>query len=81
MENPGFALTRLGHTPTEQYGQAHIQWLAGKTASGARELMFGKTTIDVDGASPLHRQHNCEEVLHMLDGVIEQVIEGGTGSG
>ena len=77
MDKPPIIVTRAGQVPKEQYGQAHIEWLASKAASGARELMFGLTSIDVGGSSPMHRHPNCEEVLHMLEGEIEQVVEGG----
>ena len=39
--------------------------------------MFGLTDIEVGGSSPMHRHPNCEEVLHMLEDEIDQVIEGG----
>ena len=70
------AITRVGNVPTETYGQAHIHWLASAAASGAKELTVGITTIAPGGASPLHRHPNCEEVLHMLRGEIDQVVEG-----
>ena len=70
------AVTHLGRVPTERYGQAQIEWIAGEKASGARELMVGVTTIEVGGGSPMHRHPNCEEVMHILCGEIEQVVEG-----
>ena len=76
MDHPSLTPTRVGEVPTETYGQAHIHWLASKAASGARELTVGITTIEVGGGSPLHRHPNCEEVLHVLTGEIEKVIEG-----
>jgi quercetin dioxygenase-like cupin family protein len=76
MDQPKIALTRMGNSPTENYGQATIHWLASKAASGARELTFGITSIQPGGGSPLHRHPNCEEVLHMLRGEIDQVVEG-----
>lgn len=76
MEQPRIALTRVGQVPTEMYGQASIQWLASRRANGARELTFGMTTIAPGGSSPLHRHPNCEEVLHVLRGEIDQVVEG-----
>ena len=77
MTEPTIQPRHAGQVPTERYGEAHIQWLASAAASGARELMFGLTTIDVGGGSPMHRHPNCEEVLHMLDGEIDQLVEGG----
>ena len=77
MNEPTIRVTRAGEVPVEQYGQAKVQWLASKAANGARELMFGVTDIEVGGSSPMHRHPNCEEVLHLLEGEIDQVIEGG----
>ena len=76
MNESKIALTRVGSVPTEQYGQANIHWLAGKATNGAKELMVGITTIAPGGSSPMHRHPNCEEVLHMLRGEIDQVVEG-----
>jgi quercetin dioxygenase-like cupin family protein len=75
-DQPVAPVTRMGQVPTETYGQAHIQWLASGQASRARELMLGVTTIAPGGASPPHRHPNCEEVLHMLAGEIDQVVAG-----
>lgn len=76
MNQPNFTPTRVGEVPTETYGQADIHWLASKAASGASELTVGITTITPGGSSPLHRHPNCEEVLHVLTGEIEKVIDG-----
>lgn len=76
MDEPRIGLTRVGQVPVEHYGQAEIHWLASHATNGARELTVGHTTIAVGGSSPMHRHPNCEEVLHLLSGRIEQVIEG-----
>jgi len=76
MSEAKSTITRVGSVPTETYGQAHIHWLASAAASGARELTVGITTIAPGGSSPLHRHPNCEEVLHMLAGEIDQVVQG-----
>lgn len=77
MNESNIRVTHVGQVPVERYGQAQIQWLAGKATNGARELMFGLTSIAVGGGSPMHRHPNCEEVLHLLEGEIDQVVEGG----
>ncbi len=70
------SLTRVGNVPTETYGQATIHWLASHAASGAAELTVGLTTIQPGGGTPMHRHPNCEEVLHLLTGQMDQLIEG-----
>ena len=76
MEIPKIVVTRLGHVPTEQYGQAHIQWLAGKAASGAHELMFGLTRIDV-GTDALRVAGLASADLDG-DGVVDLVVDTGS---
>src|SRR3954470_24584706 len=70
------SVLRKGDAPVETYGGASIQWVAGRRASGARELTVGLTTIGPATGSPLHRHPNCEEVLHLLRGEIDQIVEG-----
>jgi quercetin dioxygenase-like cupin family protein len=74
--NHDLKLTRVGSVPVETYGQATIHWLARKATNDAKELSFGFTIIHPGGSSPMHRHPNCEEVLHLLKGEIDQVVEG-----
>lgn len=69
-------LTAKQDAVVERYGGASIEWLASRRVSGAAELTVGRTTIPPGAGSPLHRHPNCEEVLHLLRGEIEQIVEG-----
>jgi quercetin dioxygenase-like cupin family protein len=70
------AIVPISKAPTETYGGATIHWLASRRASAARELTVGRTVIGPGAGSPMHRHPNCEEVLHMLRGEIDQIVEG-----
>jgi quercetin dioxygenase-like cupin family protein len=76
MEATPVAVIPMSKALTETYGGATIHWMAGRRASGARELTVGRTVIGPGGGSPMHRHPNCEEVLHLLSGEIDQVVEG-----
>eukprot|EP01119_Soliformovum_irregulare_P015242 TRINITY_DN4269_c0_g1_i1.p1 TRINITY_DN4269_c0_g1~~TRINITY_DN4269_c0_g1_i1.p1 ORF type:complete len:137 (+),score=39.58 TRINITY_DN4269_c0_g1_i1:139-549(+) len=60
-------------------GDACIHWVIGKDSGGARELTMGCTTIKPGGKNPLHIHPNCEEILHLLEGEVEHIVEGDDG--
>ncbi|MCW8129056.1 MAG: cupin domain-containing protein [Planctomycetota bacterium] len=76
MTEPKIAPMRKGEAPAEKYAWGDIHWLASKTANGARELTLGSTVVEPGGRNPLHRHPNCEEVLYVVAGEIEHIVEG-----
>jgi quercetin dioxygenase-like cupin family protein len=76
MDKPKIAVMRPAEIPSEDYAWGKLQWLTSKKANGARELTLGHTVVEAGGRNPLHRHPNCEEVLYVMAGEIEHVIEG-----
>jgi quercetin dioxygenase-like cupin family protein len=76
MDKPKIAVMRPDELPKEDYAWGKLQWLTSRKSNGARELTLGHTVVEFGGRNPLHRHPNCEEVLYVIAGEIEHIIEG-----
>jgi quercetin dioxygenase-like cupin family protein len=76
MDKPKVAVMRPTEIPSEDYAWGKLQWLTSKNINGARELTLGHTIVETGGRNPLHRHPNCEEVLYVIAGEIEHIVEG-----
>ena len=76
MNKPTVKVMRPSEVPSEAYPWGNIQWLVSKQANGAGALTLGHTVVEPGGRNPLHRHPNCEEVLYVVSGEIEHIVEG-----
>ncbi|HVZ39927.1 MAG TPA: cupin domain-containing protein [Candidatus Kapabacteria bacterium] len=58
----------------EEWGT--LQWLAGSHVGNAEGVTVGRMTMRPGGSNALHSHANCEEVLLVLRGLVEQVVGG-----
>jgi quercetin dioxygenase-like cupin family protein len=52
-----------------------IVWLASGAQGNADALTLGHVTIRQGAQNDSHRHPNCEEILHLLQGRLEHVLE------
>lgn len=76
MQESRVAPMRKGEVPREAYAWGEIHWLTSQATNGAKELTLGFTSVAPGGRNPLHRHPNCEEVLYVISGEIEHIVEG-----
>ena len=76
MSNPQIKVMRTSEVQPESYAWGALHWLTSAATNGARELTLGHTVVEAGGRNPLHRHPNCEEVLYVLGGEIEHIVEG-----
>ena len=76
MSTPQIKVMRTTEVQAENYAWGALHWLTSASVNGARELTLGHTVVAAGGRNPLHRHPNCEEVLYVLAGEIEHVVEG-----
>jgi len=72
-------VVRADAVPLTKVGDAEIRWVINHASGGAKELTVGLTTMKPGGRNPLHIHPNCEEVLHLLHGSIDHIIENDKG--
>ncbi|MCC7204107.1 MAG: cupin domain-containing protein [Phycisphaeraceae bacterium] len=80
MPEPQIKTMRLSECPKEAYPHGAIHWLTSQAANGAQELSMAITAIPPGGRNPLHRHPDCEEVLYVLSGEVDHVVEGAPNS-
>ncbi len=62
-------------TVEEDWGR--LTWYANASIGNSGDMTVGKCIIKPGFENPLHSHPNCSEVLAVLQGRIEHVIEGG----
>lgn len=64
-------------TKTIPFDWGSLTWLANAELGNSTDLTVGKCVLKAGAENPLHRHPNCSEVLVVLEGTIEHVIEDG----
>ncbi len=64
-------------TKTIPFEWGSLTWLANAEMGNSTDMTVGKCVLKAGAENPLHRHPNCSEVLVVLEGTIEHVIEEG----
>lgn len=75
MERASICLERETRTIPFEWGT--LTWFANAEIGNSTELTVGRCILKAGAENPLHLHPNCSEVLVVLEGVIEHVIENG----
>ena len=51
-----------------------IVWKTASALGNSQTMTFGLVTIKAGHANPRHRHPNCDEILHLISGVIEHSL-------
>ena len=51
-----------------------LNWLASQAIGNAQGVTVGRVVIKRGCSNPRHSHHNCEEVLHLLQGKLEHTM-------
>lgn len=62
----------------EEFDWGRLHWYASDADGNASEQTVGKCVIRPGCGNPKHHHPNCEEVLHVLTGRIEHLVEDGS---
>ena len=68
---------RESETKTIPFEWGSLTWFANAEIGNSTELTVGRCILKAGAENPLHLHPNCSEVLVVLQGVIEHVIEDG----
>ncbi|HEX5323097.1 MAG TPA: cupin domain-containing protein [Capsulimonadaceae bacterium] len=53
-----------------------IRWVASEALGNSEHMTVGMVTIKSGEGNPVHRHPNCEEILHLLSGKLDHMLEG-----
>ena len=53
-----------------------IRWLCSEEIDAEAEMTFGVVYIDPGKANPLHMHPNCEEVIYLVSGQCDHLLDG-----
>ena len=60
----------------DHFDWGRLYWYASAAQHNAAGVTVGRCVLNPGCGNPIHLHPNCEEVLHVLSGVIEHYIEG-----
>jgi quercetin dioxygenase-like cupin family protein len=71
-------LKKLSEAEHLNFDWGTIDWVASQAVGNSSEMTLGRVTIRSGCNNPVHRHPNCEEVLHLLSGKLEHMLDGKT---
>jgi quercetin dioxygenase-like cupin family protein len=60
----------------EEAGWGSLAWFSGPIVSNAKSLVVIEVTLNPPGAHSFHKHPNQEEVIYVIEGEIEQWVDG-----
>ena len=57
-----------------EFDWSRIEWLASHALGNSQTMTVGRVTIRAGNRNFVHRQPNCDEVLHLLRGRLEHSL-------
>ena len=70
------ALCRAADAQILENPWGQIAWTASRQVGNSETMTFGRTTIRAGQENPRHRHPNCDEILHVLSGRLEHLLDG-----
>jgi mannose-6-phosphate isomerase-like protein (cupin superfamily) len=70
-------IRRDGETQKLPFEWGSLTWFANAALGNSEDMTVGKCVLKPGEGNPLHYHPNCSEVLVVLQGTIEHVIEEG----
>lgn len=67
-------IMRAGESLVEEHDWGRLVWMVSGKLGNSDKLTVGTCTIKPGCANPAHYHPNCDEVLHVLHGVIEHRV-------
>ena len=64
------------HVRRDQAGWGSLAWFSSPAVSNARNLVVIEVTLDPAGAHSFHKHPKQEEVIYVIDGEIEEWVDG-----
>jgi quercetin dioxygenase-like cupin family protein len=68
------SIMRAGDCLVEEHDWGRLVWMVAGKLGNSQSLTVGKCIIKPACANPPHYHPNCDEVLHVLHGVIEHRV-------
>ena len=61
-----------------EFGWGTIRWVVSRSLRNSEHMTLGVVTIKSGQNNPVHRHPNCEEILHLLSGMLQHMLDGET---
>ena len=71
-----FSIQSFNSVKEIKYPWGWIRWMMNSGLDPAAQQTFGIVQIDAGQRNPLHKHPNCEELLYVLSGSFENVVDG-----
>jgi quercetin dioxygenase-like cupin family protein len=68
-------ITRATARHIEHHDWGRLEWMASGALGNSTTMTVGRCYIDPGQANPRHYHPNCDEILHILQGVIEHTLD------
>lgn len=68
-------LTVLNKNDYQVFDWGEIRWLTSGALHNAETSTFGRVIIKAGKSNPLHYHSNTEEILHLISGEIDHIVE------
>lgn len=78
MRNPARFLTEAGKLPIEPFEWGTLQWLYNSKLDPQAEQTLGICHLFPEQENPRHYHPNCEEILHVIQGIGQHSFEDET---
>ncbi len=75
MENA--KLRRASEAQTLPFEWGSLTWFASAEVGNSTDMTVGKCVLEPGAENPLHKHPNCSEVLVVLQGIIDHVVDDG----